>query len=58
MLMNMRRKVNPQALLVGMLIGAVAMKTVWMFLKELKIKNYDRIHYFHFWLFFQARQKH
>ena len=26
MWMNMRRKVNPQALLVGMLIGAVAMK--------------------------------
>ena len=36
MLERVWRKENPPTLLVGMIIGAATMKTVWRFLKKLK----------------------
>ena len=38
MLEKVWRRRNPSTLLVGMLIGTATVKTVWSFLKELKIE--------------------
>ena len=38
MLARMRRKGNPHALLVQVLIGSAIRETVWKFLKKLKLK--------------------
>ena len=38
MLAGMQRKGNPPTLLVGMQAGATTLKTVWRFLKKLKIE--------------------